>query len=53
MKKELKEYEIEYTLSNGDWCHNRFKGINKTDVIKDFRRWTCRPKSSIISINII
>ena len=23
------------------------------DVIKDFRRWTCRPKSSIISINII
>ena len=53
MKTQMKEYEIEYTLSNGLWCHNRFKGVNKNDAIKDFRKWTCRPKSSIISIELI
>ena len=56
MKKETKLYklyEIEYTLSNGEWCQNQFTGINKNDAIKDFIRWTCRPKSSIISIESI
>ncbi len=47
------EYEIEYTLSNGDWCHGRYFGKNKAEAISNFIKWSCRPKSSIISIEKI
>ena len=49
----MKEYEIEYKLSNGDWNHGRYYGKNKAEAISHFIKWSCRPKSSIISIEII
>jgi hypothetical protein len=53
MENQIKEYSIEYTLSNGDWCHYSFKGINQSDAIKTFRKETGLPSSKIISINLI
>ena len=53
MKNEMKEYMIEYTLSNGDWICSRFRGTDKKAVTKSFINWTCLPKSRIISIELI
>ena len=48
-----KEYEIEYTLSNGMWNHGRYFGKNKAEAIRNFTKWSCRPKSSITSVILI
>ena len=53
MKQEMKRYDIEYTLSNGDWCSHVFEGINKTDAIKNYNRKTGIPKSKITSVEEI
>jgi hypothetical protein len=57
MKNELKKYEIEYRLHYNkydfDTCTHTFKGINKTDAIKTYRRQTGIPSSRIISIELI
>ena len=49
----MKRFEIEYTLSNGDWCHNVFTGKNKTEALKNYNRETGVPKSKVISIEEI
>ena len=53
MKIKMKKYEIEYTLSNGDWCSHSFKGVNKTEAIKNYNKETGIPKSKITSIEEI
>ena len=50
---EIKKYSIEYTLSNGDWCQYIFKGTNKSDAIKTFRKETGLSSSKIISVSLI
>ena len=53
MKYEIKKYSLEYTLSNGDWCQYIFKGTNKSDAIKTFRKETGLSSSKIISVSLI
>ena len=36
--KLMKKYQIEYRLSNGDWCHNVFEGKNKTEALISYNR---------------
>ena len=48
--KLMKKYQIEYRLSNGDWCHNVFEGKNKTEALISYNRLTGVPKSRVKSI---
>lgn len=48
-----KEYEIEYTLSNGEWCHYKFYGNTKAQAISNYCKETGCPKSSIIKATLV
>tara|TARA_X000001388_G_scaffold71165_1_gene60785 strand:+ start:426 stop:587 length:162 start_codon:yes stop_codon:yes gene_type:complete len=50
MKNKIKEYGIEYLLSNNDVCYYHFEGINKKDAIKNFENETAVSKHRIINI---